>query len=174
MGRVFEAKSNRTIIRRLEEFFAGLEHVCGSADYDRRHDEFCRWFTENVRVSEPGRKKEGKKSTSNDRPSSYGQAAKVLDIAAKVYVSYCSMPSPERASLLMPMLHAGLDNKMIRRLIRAFPDAGIKSQKLGDVDQHKYEGLQALVKREISNSNSQILPVQYDDVIFRRENRPEA
>jgi hypothetical protein len=44
---------------------------------------------------------------------SYGHGAKVLDVAAKVYVYYCGEPSAEIAARLLPMLQAGLDTPMM-------------------------------------------------------------
>jgi hypothetical protein len=96
----------------------------------------------------------------------------VLDIAAKVYVHYCAMPSPDVASIVLPLLHGALDNQIIEHLITKFPGAEIKLKKLEDVDREKYEKLQSLVGTEIREDfGSGIYTVQYDDIMFRRLNR---
>lgn len=60
-------------------------------------------------------------------------------------------------------------------LIERFPENGIKSENLEDVDRVKYEQLQALVRKEIlEDFHSEIYPVQYDDILFRKLNRPVA
>jgi hypothetical protein len=104
--------------------------------------------------------------------SSYGQAAKVLDIAAKVYVYYCNMPSPEIAKALIPMLRGALDNNVVQHLIGKFPEVGVRSNNLEDIDRNKYEQLQSLVVKDVQGDfHSEIFPVQYDDIMFRRFNR---
>lgn len=68
-----------------------------------------------------------------------------------------------------------LDNQIIEHLIGRFPEKGISSNSLEDVDRAKYEQLQSLVAREILDDfHSEIYPVQYDDIMFRRLNRPVA
>ena len=56
------------------------------------HADFCGWFTQNI---DRAQKKKQRESGAAIRKSSYGQAAKVIDIAAKVYVYYCALPSRE-------------------------------------------------------------------------------
>lgn len=166
---LFPRKSGPRIYDRLEVAFAGLSSIREQKDYDLMHADFCNWFTQNVDRSQKKKQRESKTAV---RKSSYGQAAKVLDIAAKVYVYYCALPSREIAQTLMPLLHSGLDNKMVQHLICKFPKAGIKSKQLEDIDRPKYEQLQSLVGREIREDfNSEIYPVQYDDIFFRRLNR---
>jgi hypothetical protein len=94
MTRVFAKESSTKILERLESFFAELVRVTTKAEYDSLHSDFCSWFIENICTAA--------KKSSNGRiiascQSSYGQAAKVLDVAAKVYVYYCVQPSPNAA-----------------------------------------------------------------------------
>jgi hypothetical protein len=169
---LFPGKSAPKIYDHLEVAFARLSSIREQKDYDLMHADFCDWFTRNVDRSQ---KRKQRESGAAVRKSSYGQAAKVLDIAAKVYVYYCALPSREAAQTLTPLLHSALDNKMVQHLIRGFPRAGVKSKQLEDIDRPKYEQLQSLVGREIrENFNSEILPVQYDDIFFRRLNRASA
>ena len=86
MIRIFIEGSKGHIVTKLEEFFHGLDKIRNPDDYEARHRSFCEWFTQNV----PAAEKKLKNARVQPRePSSYGQAAKVLDIAIKVYVYYC-------------------------------------------------------------------------------------
>jgi hypothetical protein len=107
------------------------------------------------------RKKFKNGQTKPSRACSYGQAAKILDVSAKVYVYYCSQPSPEAARRIVPMLHAALDTPMMDLL-------GIPMT-LQQVDRAIYEDLQARVAHEIAPSR--IYPVQYDDIMWHRLQR---
>jgi RNA-binding protein YlmH len=68
-----------------------------------------------------------------------------------------------------------MDNKIVQLLLGKFPEVGIKSEKLEDIDRKKYEQLQSLVAKEIKevvdHFDAEIYPVQYDDIMFRRLNR---
>ncbi|MCL5745571.1 MAG: hypothetical protein M1541_16875 [Acidobacteria bacterium] len=158
MTRVFAGGSYDSIVERLEGFVSKLRCVGHKEEYEHLHAEFCQWFTERVCTA----RKQFKNGTS--RPScacSYGQAAKVLDVAAKVYVYYCGLPSAEIANRLIPLLHAALDTKMMEHL-------GVSASLL-EIDRRAYADLQARAVRAIGDSG--IHPVQYDDVIWRRLNR---
>lgn len=170
MTRIFAKGSNPRILEKLDDVFGRFESIVDQADYDQIHSDFCNWFTQNIQVAEKKLKKSQK--TIRARKSSYGQAAKVLDIAAKVYVYYCALPPPEAVGRLLPLLHGGLDNQIVKHLVKKFPEGEIKSESLEDVDHNKYQQLQALVRREIQNDfQSSIHPVQHDDIFFRELNR---
>jgi hypothetical protein len=158
MTRVFSKGSSAAILKRLEQSLTKLDRVDDKTEYDRFHADFCDWFTQSIRTAE---RKLKNGQTKPSRECSYGQAAKVLDISAKVYVYYCAQPSPEAARRLVPMLHAALDTPMMCRL-------GV-SVTLQEVDRKVYEDLQTRVTREIGES--EILPVQYDDTMWRRLQR---
>lgn len=169
MTRVLSKGSNPRIIEQLERLFTKMESVRDQSEYDRLHAEFCSWFIQNICVAE---KKLKSGRIIPERKSSYGHAAKVLDITAKVYVYYCAQPSPEVAQRLVPLLHGALDNQILGHLKRRFSDAGIKSTSIMDTDRDEYEQLQSLVRKGIQQDfNSEIHPVQYDDIMFRRLNR---
>lgn len=157
MTRVFAKQSSTKILEQLKDLFAKLDRVSDRVEYERLHSDFCYWFTGNVCTAAKrlpnGRIKAG-------GPSSYGHAAKVLDIAVKVYVYYCAQPSPDAAQRLVPMLHAALDTEMMQRLCPKSPE------RIQEVDRVEYERLQALVTLEIGESG--IHPVQYDDIVWRR------
>jgi hypothetical protein len=161
MLRVFEKGSNAKIIPKLREFFDQLDSIGDKAAYDTAHAEFCTWFAAIIKTAE-------KKLKSGEiKPSvacSYGHGAKVLDIAAKVYVYYCGQPSAEIARKLVPMLHCALDTPMMTVIDKA-------SGTIQEVDREGYERLQACVRSKVAGQG--IDPVQYDDVMWRRLQRAE-
>ena len=127
---LFAKGSPPKIHRKLETAFAGLGSIREQKDYDLMHADFCGWFTQNI---DRAQKKKQRESGAAIRKSSYGQAAKVIDIAAKVYVYYCALPSRD-AQVLLLLLHGAVDNEIVKHLIRKFPDAGVKSKQLEDID----------------------------------------
>jgi hypothetical protein len=135
---LFPTGSTTRILQKLEAAFAEFDRIREQKDYDQIHAEFCVWFTQNI---DRAQKKKQREASAPVLKSSYGQAAKVLDIAAKVYVYYCAMPSPEIAEALTPLLHGAMDNKIVQHLLGKFPEVGIKSEKLEDIDRKKYEQL---------------------------------
>ncbi len=161
MIRVFEKDSYRKITCKLKEFFRELPGINKSAEFDIAHDDFCDWFTQNIHTAER-RLRNGRIQVS--RVCSYGHGAKVLDIAAKVYVYYCNQPSPETAQRLIPMLHSALDTPMMLLLNPA-------QTTIQQVDRDQYKSLQAQVQVASKLVGSGIHPVQYDDVMWRRIQR---
>ena len=97
MTRVFAKGSEDLVLPQLEELLASLGSVKHAEEYERLHAEFCDWFTRTIRTAPKQYKNGGVKPSC---ACSYGQAAKVLDVAAKVYVHYCGLPSPEIANRL--------------------------------------------------------------------------
>ncbi|HEY4359529.1 MAG TPA: hypothetical protein VGN17_01100 [Bryobacteraceae bacterium] len=160
MTRVFAKGSYGQIIAELEICLLRMADVVDQTEYDGLHNDFCRWFAANIWTAER-RTRSGQLRAS--LPASYGQAAKVLDVAAKVYFYYCSQPSPEIALRLVPLLHAALDTEMMHRLYPQSPDT------LHDLDSAGYQLLQSLVVQTIAKAN--LLRVQYDDVMWRRLQR---
>jgi len=112
-----------------------------------------------------------------EEPSSYGHAAKVLDIALKVYVYYCKMPSPAKAESLMPRLNGAIDTPILRNLFKKLEDIYWKSflrhylWTIKIIDKENYNLLQILIRQDIRDSfDDNILPVQYDDIMGPRLN----
>jgi hypothetical protein len=160
MTRVFARESDTKILEHLDKFFKQVRSVTTQSKYDALHSGFCDWFVKNISTAAK-RLKNGRTIASCQ--CSYGHAAKVLDVAAKVYIYYCAQPSPEAAQRLVPMLHAALDTDMMHHLCRNSPP------NLHGVDRAEYQRLQALVNDAIANSR--IYPVQYDDLMWRHIQR---
>ena len=115
------------------------------------------------------------KKIKKSRSASYGQAAKVFDVALKVYVYYCNLPDNDTASKLLPLLHGAVDTLMMKDLKTRFPNANIKAETIEAVERIDYFSLQNLVTKHIEDEfDNQILPVQWDDIMWHRLNRQEA
>jgi hypothetical protein len=143
----------------------GLDRVGSEQDFSRMHRGFCQWFVKTIRLAK------------GEDPSSYGHAAKVLDLALKVYVYYCRMPSPAKADALIPMLNGAIDAHMLRHLVKKLEDIYGKRYSLhfGTIkmtDKEDYDLLQKVIRQDIRDSfDDDILPVQYEDIMWRRLNR---
>ena len=97
---LFEEGSPDLIKEKLTELCEGLDRVSLEQDFSKMHREFCQWFVKTIRLAK------------SEQPSSYGHAAKLLDLALKVYVHYCKMPRPAKAEALIPMLNGAIDTHM--------------------------------------------------------------
>jgi len=82
--------------RKLTGTIEGLERIDSDDEFNKMHRVFCQWFVKTIGLAK------------TEEPSSYGHAAKVLDLALKVYVYYCKMPSLAKAELLTPRLNGSL------------------------------------------------------------------
>ncbi|HEY2932815.1 MAG TPA: hypothetical protein VGK99_13810 [Acidobacteriota bacterium] len=83
------------------------------------------------------------------QPASYGQAAKVLDIALKVYVYYCAQPTADVAERIVPLLHGAVDTPIMQQLKRSkYATARIRAATIKGVDATAYESLQSVVLAE--------------------------
>jgi hypothetical protein len=149
------------VLPRLEELLDSLDSVKHSEEYERLHAEFCDWFKRTIRTAPKQHKNGGAKPSC---ACSYGQAAKVLDVAAKVFVHYCGLRSPEVVNRLLPWLHAALDTQMMDAL-------GVVAT-LQQIGVAEYQDLQRRVARAIGRSD--IYPVEFDDVMWRRLNRSDV
>jgi hypothetical protein len=167
MTRIFSAKSKAKIEARLEELFTSLAEISTRAEYEARHRSFCEWFAREIRTAEK-RLKNDKLQPSE--PSSYGQGAKVLDIAVKVYVYCCAQPTAEIAQRILPFLNGAVDVPIMNSLKKSkYATVKIQATTIKEVDESAYEALQVVVFAE-----SRVLglhPVQFDDAMWRKLNR---
>jgi hypothetical protein len=171
MMRLFVKGSNNRIAAKLEELFLLLVDVRSAGEYDVRHRSFCDWFIRHVRTAE---KKHLNGRVRAEGPSSYGQAAKVLDIAAKVYFHYCSQPTAEIAARMVPFLHGAIDTPILKHLKKSErARARVRAATIKEVDEDTYQHLQSLLARKSKNesSNRKLHAVEYDDILWRRLNR---
>ncbi len=170
MTRLFEKGSHRQIIGELRRRLPKIAPSKDKQQFQKQHDSFCRWFKDNIKTAE--RSKGGsviKKSTF----ASYGQGAKVLDVALKVYVYYCHLPDQKTAEQTTKWLNSAVDTKMMKHLkrMRDSEASSIEATAIEDVDEKTYAVLQGLVHKDIKrNFPPGTLPVQWDDIMWRRLN----
>ena len=170
MNRLFEQGSKQRIAKQLESFLDLLEGVKSKDDFETIHSDFCEWFVQNVFTAEKVLKN---KKIKMSRAASYGQAAKVFDVALKVYVYYCNLPDHESAAKLLPMLHSAVDTLMMKNLKKKYPKENIKAETIEAVSKFDYAILQKMVHHHIEDEfDEPILPVHYDDIMWYRLNRP--
>ena len=171
MMRNFSAGSKKRIAEQLENNIGRLHEIMSAEDYERLHSDFCAWFCREIRTAE-------KTSHSTrtvikpSQPASFGQAAKVLDIALKVYVFYCGQPSPDVASRIHPFLHAAVDGPIMHHLKRKYREAPIQATTIEQIDERAYQLLQTLATSDTRDSfYNNVSLVQYDDIMWQRLNR---
>lgn len=169
MNRVFKKGSKKKIASKLEESLNRLEKVQNKDSFKKVHLEFCKWFTKNISTAEKQLKN---KKSKNSQPATYGQAAKIFDIAAKIYVYYCHLPTCGLANQLIKFLHGAIDTPILKNLKARYRDSNIVAETIEAIDEIQYFTLQELVIRHIQDEfNNLILPVQYDDIMWHRLNR---
>ena len=167
MMRIFSEGSKVKIGAKLAELFSSLDKIRTRDDYEACHRSFCQWFTCKIRTAEK-KLKNGKVQQS--QAASYGQAAKVLDIAIKVYVYYCAQPTAEISEGIVPLLHGAVDRPIMEHLKESkYATTTIRAATIKEVDEPAYQALQSLVLAE--SRAGKIHPVQYDDIMWRQLNR---
>jgi hypothetical protein len=169
MMRVFSKGSATKIEEKLDDVFKSLDKICTRDHYQAFHRSFCEWFTGEIRTAEK-HLRNGKVQQSE--PASYGHAAKILDIAVKVYVYYCAQPTAAIAQRVVPFLNGAVDTAIMQQLKSEYPSAAIRATTLKEVDQKTYEDLQSLL---IQRSDAmKMYPVQCEDIMWRQLSRRES
>lgn len=167
MMRLFQKESDDLIKDRLAQTCQGLEEIDSEEAFRELHKSFCEWFRQEIKLAK------------NREPASYGHGAKILDLVFKVYVYYCRMPNSEKADYLCPLLNGAIDTPILRHLLGMVQSAEGKGLtpriwNIKAVNRDTYDTLQELIRADIADSFAgQIWPVQYDDIMWRRLNRPE-
>jgi 5-bromo-4-chloroindolyl phosphate hydrolysis protein len=169
MIRLFAKDSKERIVQRLWDLTSELPAINTANDYEKMHREFCIWFCQEIHTAQKTLKN-GKTKRSNH--ASFGQAAKVLDVALKVYVYFCSQPSTDVSARINPFLHGAMDTAMMKYLTDKYPEASVRSTTIYQVDEQTYNILKGLVDRDITERfHDEILPVQWDDILWQELNR---
>jgi len=163
---LYQEASANLIKEKLTELFEGLDRIGSDQDFSKTHRGFCQWFVKTIRLAK-----------TQETPS-YGHAAKVLDLALKVYVHYCNMPSAKKAEVLTPWLNGAIDTHILRYLYRKLEDIKGKpypphySWTIEVINKEDYDLLQKVIRQDIRDSfEGKISPVQYDDIMWRRLTR---
>lgn len=171
MMRVFSEGSKSKIAAKIEELFSTLENITDKKQYQDTHHSFCQWFCREIYTAEKTFKNKKSKPSKN---ASYGQAAKILDIAIKVYVYYCNRPSVEVAHKLTPFLNGAIDTPIMNYLRTNDKASKITATTIEGIDEKAYKDLQLLIEADIrQNFNNKIHPVQYDDIKWHELNRAQ-
>jgi hypothetical protein len=162
---LFQERSADLIKEKLTESFESLERIGLDEEFNKMHRAFCQWFVKTIKLAK------------TEEPSSYGHAAKVLDLALKVYVYYCKMPSPAKAEALTPWLNGAIDTHILSYLYKKLEDIKGKpypphySWTIKVINKEDYDLLQKVIRQDIRDSfDARILPVQYDDIMGQRLN----
>jgi len=78
----------------------------------------------------------------------------------------------DTAKALLPFLNTAIDNPILKHLKKSFPGDHILAKTVEQIDENSYEKLQNLIKLDIRKKfNNDILPTQYDDIMWNRLNR---
>src|SRR5260370_40730854 len=102
--------------------------------------------------------------------STFGQAAKVRDIAIKVSVYYCGQPTPEIAQRIVPLLHGAIDTPILAYLKKCkSATLKINATTIKGVDLRVYRDLQSILLAESLSVN--LHPVEFEDLLWRQLNR---
>ena len=162
---LFQEGSADLIKEKLTETFEALERIGLDEEFNKMHRAFCQWFVKTIKLAK------------TEEPSSYGHAAKVIDLALKVYVYYCKMPSPGKVELLTPRLNGVIDTPILRHLFTRLQDMYGKPSPphylwtIKMINEEDYGLLQKALRQEIRDSfDDRISPVQYDDIVGPRLN----
>jgi hypothetical protein len=167
MIRIFSGGSKTRIEVQLDRLFSSLAEINTRDEYEARHRSFCEWFSQEIWTAEK-KLKNGRLQPS--QLASYGQGAKVLDIAIKVYVYYCARPTAEIAQHILPFLNGAVDVPIMNSLKKSkYAIAKIQATTIKEVDEAAYRALQAVVLAESRTLG--LHPVQYDDAMWRSLNR---
>lgn len=171
MARVFKKGSAEKIKAKLNDSIHDFLNLKSPKEYYEKHDNFCRWFTSNIKTAE---RRKNDKLIKESRNASWGQAAKILDIVLKVCIYYCNLPSAEESSKMLPWLNGAIDTPILEDLKERYNSnvLMLTSNTIESIDRKIYQALQELIREDIKKSfNDEIFAVQYDDIKWRELNR---
>jgi CRISPR/Cas system-associated endonuclease/helicase Cas3 len=164
IGRVFRKGSIEKIRKKLYEHIEDFFSVSSEEEYCKRHMEFCEWITENIMTA----KRRGNE-IKVPKKASWGQAAKLIDVAMKACIYYCKLPSPSASSRIAPWLNAGIDTAILKDLKKKYDLPFLRGiSTLADINKETYDELQKIIRSDI---REEIIPVQYDDMMWRKLNQ---
>lgn len=169
--RVFEQRSKATIANLLAEHLLNAQNTSSKEAFEAVHESFCMQFITKVRVAERHLKNGSVRSAAS---ASYGHAAKMFDVCAKVWFYYCHMPDQDTATRITPYLHAAIDTPILKRL-KSLPDHKVTASTLSGIDQGTYRALQTLAARDqVDTYPTATMMVHYDDLVWSELSREEA
>lgn len=172
MLRLFSSGSKSDIVNLLNVYLNKIQRINSQEDYSTMHKEFCEEFS--IKITTALKKlKNGK--TKESRQASFGQAAKIFDIVIKVYVHYSNLPDINVANKVKPFLNGPIDNPIMDYLKEKYNESKLSAVTIEAIDEEQYNLLQNLVRKDIKERfGNQIIPVEFDDIIWKEKNRPTA
>lgn len=159
MIRLFSKGTKESKLRcRTTETVEQILKVESEPEFRAIHSHFCQWGTDKITLAK------------KNKPASYGQIAKTLNVVLKVTVYYCNLPEYKKSKELSKWLDAAVDTKMMIELRKRYPlDMKPWPHTIEDVDKQNYEEIQKIVKKFISEVHEDsISPVQFDDYYWRK------
>lgn len=169
MVRLFSSGSKEEMLKLLGECLNKLPAIESQDGYSKIHKEFCESFSKKINTASKVLKN---KATKPSRPASFGQAAKILDIVAKVYVHYSNLPNVEVANKVKPFLNGPIDNPIMDYLKDKYKETKITADTIEAIDEDQYKKLQELVRMDIQERFiNEIFPVEFDDLLWKEKNR---
>ncbi|MBM4445029.1 MAG: hypothetical protein FJ020_06980 [Chloroflexi bacterium] len=165
MLRLFEKGSKLSFREAVIDQVAAISRLESESDFAQLHHAFCNWGVDNILLAERNRKGQ---VTKRGMKASYGQIAKVLDVALNVMVNDCHLPNCEKAQQISGWLNAAVDTKMMAMLRKCYPqDLKPWPRTIEDVDRDAYVAIQRTVRRFIEDKHrGAITPVQFDDIYW--------
>ena len=170
MIRLYEKGSKRKLQDSIMNILDKISSLDSEGNFDQYHESFCEWGIKNIVLAE---KFKDIQKIKDSGPASYGQIAKTLDVVLKVVIHYCYWPDQKKSKELKKLLHAAIDNKMMRLLRNHYPDYfHLWPNTVEAVDKEVYKKLQQLVKKFIREKHDDsILPIDFDDIYWNILNR---
>jgi hypothetical protein len=161
MLRLYSPGSKKNLHERIHSASKQLFEAESQEAFTRFHSSICGWGIGNILLR------------NREAFASYGQIAKTLDVVLKVVIYYCHLPDCESSTRLSRWLNAAVDTRMMAMLRRCYPDAikpfPVAVQEVNSRD--RYEAIQGLVRRYITEKHPGILPVQFDDIYWWKLNK---
>lgn len=167
--RVFQEGSKIVIASLLIKYLDEAANAKSKVKFDELHDKFCEEFMASVKVAGKELKNGAVKPM---RAASFGHAAKMFDVCAKVWFHYCQMPTPELAKRTTTYLNSAIDTPILKHLKSQNQNAKIKASSISEIDRACYKELQKLAVLDRKNSFPHAIDMaQYDDILWLSLNR---
>jgi hypothetical protein len=129
IGRVLEKGGVNTFIRVARKKILDIDNIQTLEDFDSWHGRFAAKIQNQIK-------------TALEKPPSYGQAQKPINVFLKVYVDWARLPKKETAERLRPYLHVPLDSVIMKytkqKLSDYYQKHDLKVVRLAEMDKDLY------------------------------------
>ncbi|MHA1311122.1 MAG: hypothetical protein ACTSQO_09345 [Candidatus Helarchaeota archaeon] len=150
MLRNFSTRSKELILPKLFNTINKMFEMERREDYVELHDEFCKWAIKNIKPVK----------TQTTSRISWGQAAKIIDVATKFVFYYSNIPDQEYAKKVIKWFNSPIDRFMLQTL-------KMNLTSLTNIDKEKYELCQKKIIELIEDYyNNKLYPLEFDDLIW--------